>query len=119
MTKKDQSMGERIDEATNTISEKFWAASESTKKVAGGFVSWWKNSTLEEKITMIIGVILVLCALWQLRTFIWGIILLLVGILAISGTFNSYLRCGIDAINSKAKKASKKAKKEESDSDEE
>ena len=109
MTKKDQSMGERIDEATNTISEKFWAASESTKKVAGGFVSWWKNSTLEEKITMIIGVILVL----------WGIILLLVGILAISGTFNSYLRCGIDAINSKAKKASKKTKKEESDSDEE
>ena len=119
MTKKDQSMGERIDEATNTISEKLWAASESTKKVAGGFVSWWKNSTLEEKITMIIGVILVLCALWQLRTFIWGIILLLVGILAISGTFNSYLRCGINAINSKAKKASKKTKKEESDSDEE
>ena len=75
---------------------------------------WWNNSSLEEKITMIIGVILVLCALWQLRSFIWGILLLLVGILAISGTFNTYIRCGIDAINSKAKQRATKAEKTES-----
>ena len=76
---------------------------------------WWNNSSLEEKITMIIGVILVLCALWQLRSFIWGILLLLVGILAISGTFNTYIRCGIDAINSKAKKSTKKATKKKAE----
>lgn len=113
MTKKEQTVGERIDQATHTISEKLWAAGEWTKKMAGGFMHWWNNSSLEEKITMIIGVILVLCALWQLRSFIWGIVLLLVGILAISGTFNTYLRCGIDAINSKAKKGTKKAQKDE------
>ena len=78
---------------------------------------WWNNSSLEEKITMIIGVILVLCALWQLRSFIWGILLLLVGILAISGTFNTCIRCGIDAINSKAKKSAKKAEKTESENE--
>ena len=113
MTKKEQTVGERIDQATHTFSEKLWAAGEWTKKMAGGFMHWWNNSSLEEKITMIIGVILVLCALWQLRSFIWGIVLLLVGILAISGTFNTYLRCGIDAINSKAKKGTKKAEKDE------
>ena len=117
MTKKEQTVGERIDQATHTISEKLWAAGEWTKKMAGGFMHWWNNSSLEEKITMIIGVILVLCALWQLRSFIWGIVLLLVGILAISGTFNTYLRCGIDAINSKAKKSTKKAEKTESENE--
>ena len=117
MTKKEQTVGERIDQATHTISEKLWAASEWTKKMAGGFMHWWNNSSLEEKITMITGVILVLCALWQLRSFIWGILLLLVGILAISGTFNTYIRCGIDAINSKAKKSTKKAEKTESENE--
>lgn len=119
MTKKEKTMGQKVDEMTNKISEvsaelseKIEEKAEETKKVALGVAKWWKSSSTEELITTILGWILILWALWHLRSIVWGILLLLAGVALVTGMFNSYVKSGIDTVT---KKTSKKAKKEKSD----
>lgn len=117
MTKKEKTMWQKVDEMTNKISEvsaeiteKLEEKAEETKKVARGVAKWWNKSSTEELITTILGGILILCALWQLRHIVWGILLLLAGIALVTGMFNSYVKSGIDTVS---KKTDKKVKKEE------
>jgi uncharacterized membrane protein len=63
---------------------------------------------LEEKITTIIGIVLVARGLRQLREFIWGVVLLILGGLLVSGYFNSAIKVAINSF-----KGDKKEKKVE------
>ncbi len=99
MEKKEKTTGQRIDEMTDKISEvaseigeKLENGAAETKKVATGIRKWRDKASLEEIVTTIIGLILLLLALWALRKFIWGILLLVLGILCVSGFFNPFLK---------------------------
>ena len=98
------------------------------KDTAGDIGNRWSRSTTEEKITMIVGIILLVRGLIKLRTILRGVILLTVGLLAVSGFFDRPLRDLIayckketsskkseapaakPAVKSTAKKASKSSK---------
>lgn len=99
MEKKAKTTGQRIDEMTDKISEvaselgeKFENGAEETKKVATGIKKWREKSSPEEIVTTLVGVVFLLCALWALRKIIRGILLLLIGILCVSGYFNPFLK---------------------------
>lgn len=99
MTKKEKTTGERIDEMTNKIQdvaseigEKFETWAEETKKAASNVKRWWDKSSTEEITTTILGGILLILALWELRMFIWGVLLLLAGVLCVTGYFNPLLK---------------------------
>lgn len=99
MEKIEKTTGQRIDEMTDKISEvaseigeKLESGAAETKKVATGIKKWRDEASLEEIVTTITGLILLLLALWALRKFIWGVLLLVLGILCISGFFNPFLK---------------------------
>lgn len=99
MEKKTKTAGERIDEMTDKISEvasdfgeKIESGAEETKKIASGVKKWRDKSSVEEITTTILGIILLLCALWALRKFLWGVLLLIAGVLCVSGYFNPLLK---------------------------
>ena len=52
----------------------------------------WSRSETEEKITMIVGIVLLVRALIKLRMILWGIVLLTLWLLAVSGFFDRPLR---------------------------
>lgn len=119
MEKKAKTTGQRIDEMTDKISEvaseigeKLENGAEETKKVATGVKKWREKTPIEEVVSTVVGIILLLCALWDLKKIIWGILLLLVGILCISGYFNPFLREIFSSLQSKIKDCKKKSKSE-------
>lgn len=69
--------------------EKF---ADDVKDTAEDIGNRWTRSTTEEKITMIIGIILLVRALIKLKTILWGIVLLTVGLLSVSGFFDRPVR---------------------------
>ena len=69
--------------------EKF---ADDVKDTAEDIGNRWSRSTTEEKITMIVGIILLVRALIKLKTILWGIVLLTVGLLSVSGFFDRPLR---------------------------
>ena len=81
----------------------------------------WSRSETEEKITMIVGIVLLVWALIKLRMILWWIVLLTLWLLAVSGFFDRPLRDLIHyckkelkpkkAATSTAKPAEKKATK--------
>ena len=82
----------------------------------------WTRSTTEEKITMIVGIILLVRALIKLKTILRGIVLLTLWLLSVSGFFDRPLKDLIryckkefgwkkKTVTSTAKPAEKKAKK--------
>ena len=52
----------------------------------------WSRSETEEKITMIVGIVLLVWALIKLRMILWWIVLLTLWLLAVSGFFDRPLR---------------------------
>jgi len=56
----------------------------------------------------LIGIVLLILALIQLREFLWGIILLLAGLFCVMGYFNPFLRGLIDRFFSESEDTSKK-----------
>ena len=81
----------------------------------------WSRSAAEEKITMILGIVLLVRALIRLRTILWGVVLLTLWLLAVSGFFDRPLRDLIryfkkelkseKTVSSTAKPAAKKTTK--------
>jgi len=69
--------------------EKF---ADDVKDTAEDIGNRWTRSTVEERITMIIGIILLVRALIKLRTILWGIVLLTLWLLSVSGFFDRPLR---------------------------
>ena len=115
MQKKWKTAGERIDEATGKIQEaaskfgeKIGNGAEETKKVANNLKNWRERASVEEIVMTLIGIVLLILALIQLREFLWGIILLLAGLLCVMGYFNPFLRSLIDRFFSESEDTSKK-----------
>ena len=73
------------------LEEKFNEGAEKTKQAATWISKWWKKSSTVEKVTTIVWIILLICALRVLRSLIWGILLLLFWILWVTGYFDEYL----------------------------
>ena len=73
------------------LEEKFNKGAEQTKQAATWISKWWKKSSTVEKVTTIVWIILLVCALRVLRSLIWGILLLLFWILWVTGYFDEYL----------------------------
>ena len=73
------------------LEEKFNKGAEQTKQAATWISKWWKRSSTVEKVTTIVWIILLICALRVLRSLIWGILLLLFWILWVTGYFDEYL----------------------------
>ena len=69
--------------------EKF---ADDVKDTAEDIGNRWTRSTMEEKFTMIIGVILLIRALITLRSILRGIVLLTIGLLSVSGFFDRPIR---------------------------
>lgn len=66
------------------------AASEvaaAAKKVEKKAEGWFANVKLEDNIHMIIGIILLVVGLYQLRQWILGLVLIILGILFVTGYF--------------------------------
>lgn len=120
MTKKEKTTGERIDEMANKIQdvaseigEKFETWAEETKKAASNVKKWWDKASTEEITTTILGGILLVLALWELKMFIWGVLLLLAGVLCITGYFDPFLKEIFEKIGEKStsKSSTHKTKK--------
>ena len=99
--KKFDEVSDKVSDVAEWLSDTFEESAEKTKKVASGIGKWRKKSSKEEKFTTILGIILLICALRELREFIWGVLLLLVGILWVSWYFDEYLESLFDKKTSK------------------
>lgn len=115
--KKTRTAGERIDEMTDKIgevaselSDKLETSAEETKKFAKWVCKWREKAPIEEVVTTVLGIVFLCLALWELRGFIWGTLLLLIGILCVSGYFNSFLKTGIEWIKGQSKKRNSREK---------
>ncbi len=86
------------------LEEKFNKGAEQTKQAATWISKWWKRSSTVEKVTTIVWIILLVCALWVLRSLIWGILLLLFWILWVTGYFDEYLEDICDRFSDKKSK---------------
>jgi hypothetical protein len=78
---------------------------------------WRDRSSTEEITTTILGGILLLLALWELRMFIWGVLLLLVGVLCVTGYFNPLLRDLFEKTEKKVNSNQKKSSASEEEDD--
>ena len=99
--------------------EKF---ADDVKDTAEDIGNRWTRSTTEEKITMIVWILLLIWALFALWDFFWGIVLLALWLLSVSGFFDRPLRDLIryckkefwskeKTVSSTAKPANKKTSK--------
>ena len=110
-----------FDKSKERISAEAEKIAGDVKDTAEDIGNRWTRSATEEKITMIVGVILLVFALIQLKVILWGVILLTVWLLAVSGVFDRPLRDLIryckkelnwkKTVSSTAKPAEKKATK--------
>ena len=112
-----------FDKNMKKVSAEFDRVADDVKDTAEDIGNRWTRSTTEEKITMIVGVILLVRALFALRDFLRWIILLTLWLLSVSGFFDRPLREFIHyckkefgskkaapATKSTAKKTTKKSK---------
>jgi len=65
-----------FDKKKEQISAEFDRVADDMKDTAEDIGNRWTRSTTEEKITMIIGILLLIWALFELADIIWGVILL-------------------------------------------
>ena len=81
-----------FDKNMEKVSAEFDRVAHDVKDTAEDIGNRWTRSTTEEKITMIIGIILLVRALITLRSILRGIVLLTLGLLSVSGFFDRPLR---------------------------
>lgn len=125
MNQKEKTLGQKVDEMTNKISEvsselgeKFESSAKETKKVANSISNRRDHASLETRITTIVGALLLIIALWNLKGIIWQILLLTAGILLITGVFDSFVQEWLEIAREKlnsaeANRAHKKTSKKE------
>jgi len=107
-------MASDLEKGVDKVSKEVSKAAEDVKDTMNEVEGRRKRSSLEEKITTIIGLILFIRGLRYLRRFIRGIILLILGGLLFSGYFNQGLKSTIKyfTANQPQTKAKKESKKE-------
>ena len=81
-----------FDKNMKKVSAEFDRVADDVKDTAEDIWNRWTKSTTEEKITMIVGVILLIRAVIALREFLRWIILLILWFLSVSGFFDRPLR---------------------------
>jgi len=81
-----------FDKNMEKVSAEFDKVADDVKDTAEDIGNRWTRSTTEEKITMIVGVILLVRALIALKDFLRWIVLLALGLLSVSGFFDRPLR---------------------------
>ena len=81
-----------FDKNMEKVSAEFDKVADDVKDTYEDIGNRWTRSTTEEKITMLVGIVLLVRALIKLRTILWGVILLTLWLLAVSGFFDRPLR---------------------------
>ena len=110
-------MSKEFEKNVDKVSQEVTKAAEDVKETMYEVGGRRKKSSLEEKITTVVGIVFVARGLRQLRMFIWGILLLILGGLLVSGYFNKGLKSLINYFS--APKKEKKGKKSDDDDDDE
>ena len=80
-----------LDKNIDKVTTEFNKVADDVKDTAGDIGNRWSRSSLEEKITMIIWILLLVWALFELKKILWGVILLILGLLLVSGFFDRAL----------------------------
>jgi hypothetical protein len=96
-------MAKELEKNLEKVSQEVSKAAEDVKETVHEVEGWWKKSSWEEIITTCIGIILLARGLRQLKEFIWGIILLILGGLLVSGYFNNAIKAAIRSFKSDKK----------------
>jgi|GEM_PF-799089 len=77
----------KLDEAKKQIHEEAKFVQEESKELATGISKWWNHSSTEEKAYTILGILALIWGLYVLRSMVGGLILIIVGILFVTGYF--------------------------------
>jgi hypothetical protein len=77
----------KLDEAKKQIHVEAKFVQEESKELATGVAKWWNHSSSEEKIYTILGIFALIWGLYVLRSMVGGLILIIVGILFVTGYF--------------------------------
>jgi hypothetical protein len=85
-------MAKELEKNLDKVSQEVSKVAEDAKETMNEVGGRWKKSSIEEKITTLGGILLLLRGLRILRRFIGGIILLLLGGLLLSGYCNKWLK---------------------------
>ena len=81
-----------FDKNMEKVSAEFDKVADDVKDTYEDIGNRWTRSTTEEKITMLVGIALLVWALIKLRTILWGIVLLTLWLLSVSGFFDRPLK---------------------------
>jgi len=81
-----------FDKNMKKVSAEAERIADDMKDTAEDIGNRWTRSTTEERITMIVGILLLVRALIKLKTILWGIVLLTLWLLSVSGFFDRPLR---------------------------
>ena len=81
-----------FDKNMEKVSAEFDKVADDVKDTYEDIGNRWTRSTTEEKITMLVGIVLLVWALIKLRTILWGIVLLTLWLLSVSGFFDRPLK---------------------------
>ena len=81
-----------FDKNMEKVSAEFDKVADDVKDTYEDIGNRWTRSTTEEKITMLLGILLLVRALIKLRTILWGIVLLTLWLLSVSGFFDRPLK---------------------------
>ncbi|MEI6425933.1 MAG: hypothetical protein WCO66_01130 [Candidatus Absconditabacteria bacterium] len=77
----------KLDEAKKQIHVEAKFVQEESKELATGISKWWNNSSTEEKIYTILGIFALIWGLYVLSDMLGGILLIIIGILFVTGYF--------------------------------
>ncbi|MDD2537471.1 MAG: hypothetical protein PHU61_03200 [Candidatus Absconditabacteria bacterium] len=106
-------MANELEKGVEKVSQEVSKAVEDVKDTAKEVGGRWKNASLEEKIATVIGIILLAWGFIKLWKFIWGIVLVTLGILLVTGYFNGAIKAVIDYFKGPKTKKATPVKKEE------
>lgn len=81
-----------FDKNLEKVSAEFDRVADDVKDTAEDIGNRWTRSTVEERITMIVGIVLLVRALFELAEIIWWVILLTLWLLLVSGFFDRPLK---------------------------
>lgn len=91
-TNDQSSFEKKFWEAKESMRETAWKVSEEGKKVAGKIWNRWNRSTTEEKVCMILWILLLVIWVFgfeSVRSLIFPLILIILWILLVTGFFNT------------------------------
>jgi len=77
----------KFDDVKKQFNEEAKFVKAESKVIASGIWAWWEKSSTEEKLYTILGIIGLLWGLYVLKSMIWGLVLIIVWLLFVTGYF--------------------------------